>query len=98
MEIAEFEKMLEDFGDAWMAYVLCVGEHYATADGFSDSYMGEYDSPADWAADFLEETGALLNIPDNLRYYFDYDAFAKDCSYDGYSFESLGGSVYVFSD
>ena len=33
------------------------------------------------------DTGLLDGIPQNLRYYFDYEAYARDCK--------LGGDIYT---
>ena len=48
------------------------------ANKFEDAYMGEYDSEQDYAEQLLEETGEINEIPQHLRYYFDYEAYARD--------------------
>ena len=58
-------------------------------DRFQDQYAGTYDSLTDWAEDILEETGGLAEIPERLRYYFDFEKYARDCE--------LGGDVYTIS-
>ena len=58
-----------------------------------NAYAGSYDSERDWAEQFLEEIGGLSEIPEHLRYYFDYEAYAKDS--DMY-FVHDGGSVHAF--
>ena len=40
----------------------------------------------DYAEQYIDDTGALDNMPENLRYYFDYEAFARDLR--------LGGDMY----
>ena len=45
---------------------------------FSEAYAGTANSLEKWCMDFLEETGQLESIPENLRFYFDYAAFARD--------------------
>lgn len=49
-----------------------------TLDNFRAAYQGEFDSDADFAEYLLEETGGLDAIPENLRYYFDYEKYARD--------------------
>ena len=46
----------------------------------------------EYAADLLEATGELDQIPEHLRYYFDMDAYARDLAIDGsvYEFEFAG--------
>lgn len=60
-----------------------------------EAYAGTYDSAKAWAEDFLESTGALEKIPENLRYYFDYEAYARDARGDNY-FVEHDGNVWVF--
>lgn len=43
-----------------------------------ENYWGHYDSWEDMAKSLLEDTGELNSIPENLRYYFDYEKYARD--------------------
>ena len=72
------------------AYQYCVDET-ATIDQARDAFMGTADSEIDYAEQYLEEAGLLDTIPENLRYYFDYHAYARDLFvdrvfHDGYVF------------
>ena len=90
--------MLSEHGAAWAAYCKCVGDNYATAEGFTDAYQGEYNTKEDFAYYLVDESGLLRNIHDNVSRYFDYDAYARDLFLDGYSFVRLNGQGYVFAD
>lgn len=48
-----------------------------TIDQARDAFAGRADSPEDWAAEWLEETGEIAEIPERLRGYFDYAAYAR---------------------
>ena len=50
-----------------------------------DSYFGEFDNRTKMAERLVDETGLLGEIPKNLRYYFDYEAYGRDME--------LGGDV-----
>jgi len=50
-----------------------------------DAFMGKYDSEEDWAANWLEDVGSLQEVPEHLRNYIDYKAYARDAR--------LGGDV-----
>ena len=63
------------------AYVYCFGEW--NENDFNDRYRGEYDSWKDMAEELLEETGGLDQIPESLRYYFDYEKYANDLQIGG---------------
>ena len=54
---------------------------------FQDDYQGTFDNLEDWATELLDSTGELECIPERLRYYFDYEAYARDCE--------LGGDIYT---
>ena len=60
-----------------------------------DCYYYEADSMADVAEQLLEETGALDRIPDNLRYYFDYEAYGRDLELDGHWIATDNGFIEV---
>lgn len=69
----------------------------ADIDEAREKFAGKFDSESDWAADFLDDTGALEQIPENLRYYFDYEAYARDARLSGdVVFARHDGDVWVF--
>lgn len=47
-------------------------------DEFEESYAGEFWSEREFAEDLADQTGILMELPENLRYYFDFDLFARD--------------------
>lgn len=61
-----------------MAYVQDRGAEYATGQHFDDAYQGCWDNFSDYVEDLLDSTGALEGMPDNLKYYFDTEKFARD--------------------
>jgi len=54
---------------------------------FQDDYAGTWENLETWAEELLEGTGELEVIPQRLRYYFDYSAYARDCE--------LGGDIFT---
>ena len=77
--------------DAKAAYLWCFGE-WDESD-FDERYRGQYDSFTELAEQLLDETGELEAIPENLRYYFDYEKYGRDlqlggefCEHDGHYF------------
>ncbi len=50
----------------------------------------------EYAEEFIEDTGMLNDMPENLRYYFDTEAFARDMVLGGdISVVEVNGSTYV---
>lgn len=96
--VLEHVRLMAEHGDAWVAYVETVGSHWATEEDFHEAYRGEFDSPEDWARDFLESTGGLESIPESLRGYFDFEAYARDAACGDMTFTHYAGTVYAFSN
>ena len=68
-----------------------------TLDKARDSFQGKFDNEPDWAAEFLEDTGALESVPENLRNYIDFESYARDARIGGdVVFERHNGDVWVF--
>ncbi|WP_313685159.1 antirestriction protein ArdA [Pantoea sp.] len=53
-------------------------------DEFEEAYRGEADSEEDYAYQLAEECGLLSEVPESLRNYFDYEAYARDLFSSGY--------------
>ena len=45
---------------------------------YEDGYAGRDQSLESWCEGFLEETGQLESVPQNLRFYFNFQAYARD--------------------
>ena len=48
------------------------------------------------AENYIEETGALECLPENLRYYFDYAALARDIEINGSFYEDENGEIWEY--
>lgn len=59
---------------------------------FEDAYCGEYASEVDYAEELFDEC-YLHDVPENVRYYIDYEKFARDLFRGGDYFFTSG---YVF--
>ena len=55
-------------------------------DKFSECYRGEYACEEDFIVEWVEEVGLLDGVADDLKMYFDYDAFARDRFIDSFTF------------
>jgi len=49
-----------------------------TLEQAEERYQGVYTSRADWAESYLDDTGAINEVPDHLKYYIDFDSYARD--------------------
>ena len=88
-ECWELLEAYEEFDEgAVNAYCYLFGEW--NKDEFQDNYHGEYDSWEAMAEAWLEDTGELNEIPERLRNYFDYQAYARDIRLSGEMCEHNG--------
>ncbi|MEZ6878848.1 antirestriction protein ArdA [Enterobacter sp. KBR-315C3_2022] len=91
--IRAYRRAQEEGRDAaFIAWAEYTGE--CDYDAFDDAYRGEAKSEEDYAYEYVNEHALLSAIPDDLRCYFDYEAYARDLFSDGLVF--VDG--YVFSN
>jgi antirestriction protein len=58
---------------------------------------GSGDSLSDWASSYLEETGALTEVPERWQSYIDFERYARDLEQGGeIETVQLDGTVHVF--
>lgn len=63
------------------------GDDFAdVVERFEERRQGEYSSEEDFAEQVAEDTGITESIPEDLRHYFDYSAFARDLFASDYSY------------
>lgn len=92
--IREYIELYEDNNDkeavdAWLS--ICSPSDMGS---FPDAYQGKWDSEEDFAEYIYNECycDSLRHMPDNIRHYIDYKAFARDIFMGDYTFEN----GYVF--
>lgn len=104
LQISEYEGIasVADIAEFLIKYGLLgseVAEHLGAdlseaREAMEDRYIGCFDTLADYMAELTEET---TDIPQNLIYYIDYDAMARDAEINGDFFTvNLSGDVHVF--
>lgn len=69
---------------AWAEYT---GE--CDYDAFDDAYRGEAESEEDYAQEMVDDNGLLNEVPEPLRSYFDFEAYARDLFSSGYVFHDV---------
>lgn len=85
VELFKYHELYTNHGSAFASW-FSLGNYSHDCDEweeqFQDVYVGQYDSWVDFAMNLLQDTGALESIPEHLRCYFDYSAYARDLKYD----------------
>lgn len=81
------ENRIDDI-TALLAYIGNVGLEYGL-ESFEEAYCGEYDSELDYAYEIADE---CMNIPDNIKGYFDYEKFSRDLFIGDYTY--IDGYVF----
>lgn len=103
--VARVARGIHEHGDAFAAWAQLHDGEPDMLDAFEDSYLGEYDTPEDWAREITDESNIEQRIQeafgDGLAGYirFDADAFARDAWMDGsiYVAHRDDGGCWVFS-
>ena len=108
IEVKEYESI-----ETVAAIAAFLGEHGAAAvvaynhfsdldearNALADNYYGEWSSLADWAEEYLSDTGGLENVPDSLRNYIDFERWARDLEMSGDIFSvEVDRRVHIFSN
>jgi antirestriction protein len=95
-EVAELAALLSEHGPAYAAYANNIGEQYAAADGFEESFNGTHASEQEFAEQLIDDVGGAESGSLAERY-FDYEAFTRDLFMGDYwSDPAPGGGVFVF--
>lgn len=97
------DKFDDDAADLFDAYIDHHGAGYCTdaddiCSAIEDAYRGKHDSIEAYVEEMAEETGMLNEVPENLRYYFDFAALGRDMEINGeLSTYKANGETYVFT-
>ncbi len=83
--------------------LLAVYQEHVNQDGTieeaRDCFHGTFRTKEDYAEDYMESAGGLERMPQNLRCYFDFEAYARDCELSGdVTFAEHEGEYWVFSN
>lgn len=81
--------------------LLAVYQDHVDGDGDIDkareAYAGKFDSEADWAEQFLDDTGGLDGVPGHLKNYIDFEAYGRDACLGGdMTFVRHDGDLWAF--
>lgn len=100
--VSKIAALLEEYGDAFSLWYCHQDGSYVEIEEmeerFNEQCHGAHDSKEAFADYLLDSTGGLDSVPEWVRNYFDYQAYARDLEFDGsYSFVSANGQVYVYS-
>jgi antirestriction protein len=91
-QLISLNSAINEHGEAFRVWVEEMDGDPEDVSAFEDAYEGEYDSELDYIYKYVDDTGMLDGVPDNIRNYFDYEAFARDVFMTDLSF----CSGYVF--
>jgi len=103
-DLNELAEELENFDEYELeAFGAMLEYGYATDEALQKVQDGEYRfydgccSMAEVAEMYADETGLLSSIPDDLRYYFDFEAYGRDMDHNGHFAETDSGYIEIFN-
>ena len=85
--LEEFEGFDDDKQTAIDYLMDIVGKSYTEALETADNVYMHEGTKEDYAYDFLNDSGALDSLPEDLRSYFDYEGYARDMEINGDIYE-----------
>ena len=97
-EIAETIEALDDYEEEIVKAL--IGNGYSLEDAIDKKddviVFNNCSTMTEVAEQYAEEVGLLDSIPENLRYYFDFEAFGRDMSFEGeFIFTDNGNCIEV---
>ena len=100
-ELCALAEAIEEHGPVFAAFYDYAASGSTVADcleQFQEAYQGTFDTLEAWAEEWAEETGLLDQVPEPLRYYFDFERYARDCEINGDIFSvRVDGGLAVFT-
>lgn len=95
-ELFEFVALDEEDRELLTVYQEGVDQS-GTIEQAKENFCGKYDSEADWAEQFLDDTGGLEGVPAHLKNYIDFEAYARDARLGGdMTFVRHEGDLWAF--
>lgn len=99
-ELDELAKTLENLQYYYIEVIeALISEGYSLEEALEkkDDCIIYYDcnDMTDVAEQYAEEVGLLDSIPENLKYYFDFEAYGRDMSYEGHFVFTNGNCVQI---
>jgi antirestriction protein len=77
----KLNEVSEDQREAFRAYIELMGDE-VTFEDFEEAYIGEFSSETELAEYFIDNGLSGFDIPDNMAFYFDYEKYGRDLSFD----------------
>ena len=103
-DLNELAEELENFDECELEAIgamLAVG--YATDEALQKVHDNEYRlydgcySMAEVAEMYADETGLLESVPDDIRMYFDFEAYGRDMEIGGHFIETDSGYIEIYN-
>lgn len=92
--VTEIAAFIEEHGELGGRLISHCGDVERAGEAITDYYAGEYRSLAEFAEQITDET---TDIPENLRFYIDYEAIARDLAINDVFIIEIGfEEVHVF--
>lgn len=93
-DIALFIKEHGELGAELIGYL---GDFDSAQDTLENNYHGQHDSELSYAIDLFDDC-YIHDVPENIRYYIDYEAFRRDLFMSDYYSITIDGNVHIFSN
>jgi len=102
-ELNEIAEKMEELDDEEVVAITLLLENNLVSDlnealnHLDDIYCTNETKMEDIAFNYIEESGALSALPENLQFYFDYEALGRDMEINGSYFEDEQGVLWEYT-
>lgn len=94
--VHEVALFIQEHGDLGAELLTYLGDIESAQRALEDNYHGEYENELDFATYLFDECYAH-DIPKNLQFYIDYEAFRRDLFINDYYSINVDGATHIFS-
>lgn len=97
-DVAELAALVDEHGDIFIGVYENFGDLEQAKTAMEENYEGCHKNLEEFAYELLEQDGSLNSMPENLRNYFDYEAYGRDLEMGGdvFTIETGHNEVHVF--
>jgi len=93
--VCEIAAFIEEHGELGIEVAAYLGDLNSAQEALENNYHGEYDNELDFATNLFDDCYSN-DLPENIKYYIDYEAFCRDIFISDYYSIEIAGKCHVF--
>lgn len=94
--VHEMALFIKEHGELGMELIGYLGDLASAQDALENNYHGQHDSELSYAIELFDDC-YIHDVPENIRYYIDYEAFRRDLFMTDYYSIKVEYETHIFS-